>query len=393
MILNKGQEEALKVAIQRYRDGEKFTTIAGPAGSGKSTLVRFIVEALPFKEEEICYCAYTGKACQVLLKKGNKNVSTLHKLLYKSVPRPDGTFMRTPKLYTGYKLIIADECSMIPKELVDLLLSHKVYVIFLGDNFQLPPVDKDCDNHLLDNPQAVLTEILRQAQESEIIQLSMKIRNQEPISFFEGNDVKILPQSELNTGMLTWADQIICATNKTRMYLNNHMRDILQRIGGPQDGDKVICTRNYWDYLAENEDPLVNGTIGFLSKVNQSYLNIPRWAGPPDGGRSIDITRGIFTSDSGGVFGTLRMDTNMILTGESSIQWKTAYRMNKNERSRGLLPLEFLYGYAITCHKSQGSQWPNILVVEEKFPFDKVEHARWLYTAVTRAENKVVLVR
>ena len=391
MILNKGQEEALKVAIQRYRDGEKFTTIAGPAGSGKSTLVRFIVEALPFKEEEICYCAYTGKACQVLLKKGNKNVSTLHKLLYKSVPRVDGTFMRTPKLYIGYKLIVADECSMIPKELVDLLLSHKVYVIFLGDNFQLPPVDKDCDNHLLDNPQAVLTEILRQAQESEIIQLSMKIRNQEPISFFEGNDVKILPQSELNTGMLTWADQIICATNKTRMYLNNHMRDILQRVGGPQDGDKVICTRNYWDYSAENEDPLVNGTIGFLSKVSQSYLNIPRWAGPPDGGRSIDVTRCIFTSDSGGVFGTLRMDTNMILTGENSIQWKTAYRMNK--RSRGLLPLEFLYGYAITCHKSQGSQWPNVLVVEEKFPFDKVEHARWLYTAVTRAENKVVLIR
>ena len=70
---------------------------------------------------------------------------------------------------------------MAPKELVDILLGHKVYVIFLGDPFQLPPVSKDDDNHLLDSPHIFLDEIMRQAQESDIIRLTMQIRNQEPI--------------------------------------------------------------------------------------------------------------------------------------------------------------------------------------------------------------------
>ena len=99
MNLNKGQEEALEIAVMRHKLGYKFTTIAGPAGSGKSTLVKFIVKALPYKENDICYCAFTGKACQVLLKKGNKNVSTLHRLLYESVPKPDGTFLRKKKIF------------------------------------------------------------------------------------------------------------------------------------------------------------------------------------------------------------------------------------------------------------------------------------------------------
>ena len=65
----------------------------------------------------------------------------------------------------------------------------------------------------------------------------------------------------------------------------------------------------------------------------------------------------------------------------------------KNEKTKHLVPYDFTYGYAITCHKSQGSQWPKVLGVEEKFPFDKTEHARWLYTAATRASDKLVIVK
>ena len=79
MILNKGQEQGLKIAIERHRQGCKFTTIAGYAGTGKSTLVRFIIEALDVDENDVCYCAFTGKAAEVLRKKGNKNACTLHK--------------------------------------------------------------------------------------------------------------------------------------------------------------------------------------------------------------------------------------------------------------------------------------------------------------------------
>ena len=73
MILTKGQEKGLKIAIERYKQGFKFTTISGYAGSGKTTLVKFIVEALNIEKDKVCYCAFTGKAVEVLRKKGNKN--------------------------------------------------------------------------------------------------------------------------------------------------------------------------------------------------------------------------------------------------------------------------------------------------------------------------------
>ena len=81
----------------------------------------------------------------------------------------------------------------------------------------------------------------------------------------------------------------------------------------------------------------------------------------------------------------------MISTGETTLDWKTSFKLSKNPKTRHLVPLEFTYGYAITCHKSQGSEWDKVLVVEEKFPFDKEEHARWLYTAATRASEKLVI--
>ena len=83
----------------------------------------------------------------------------------------------------------------------------------------------------------------------------------------------------------------------------------------------------------------------------------------------------------------------MIMTGEKCMDKTTAYKLTKNPRTSKLVPLEFTYGYAITGHKSQGSEWPKVLVLEESFPFSKEEHARWLYTCCTRAENKLVLLR
>lgn len=206
MILTPKQEQGLKIAVQRHKDGEKYTVISGYAGTGKSTLVRFIISALDVDEGRVCYTAFTGKAAEVLRKKGNRNVSTLHRLLYESIPREAGGFYRRIKPSIPYDIIIVDECSMAPKELIDILLNHKVYVIFLGDPFQLPPIDKDDDNHLLDNPHIFLDEIMRQAQESEIIRLTMKIRNQEPISFGSSDTVKILHHRELTQGMYSWAD-------------------------------------------------------------------------------------------------------------------------------------------------------------------------------------------
>ena len=102
MVLTAKQEEGLRIALDRYHAGEKFTVISGYAGTGKSTLVRFIIEALNIDEEDVVYTAFTGKAAEVLHKKGNKNAMTLHKLLYDSFPKGDGTFFKKPKALIDY---------------------------------------------------------------------------------------------------------------------------------------------------------------------------------------------------------------------------------------------------------------------------------------------------
>ena len=393
MILTKRQEEGLRTAVARHRAGEKYTVIAGYAGTGKSTLVRYIIDALNVEEDRVCHCAFTGKAAEVLKKKGNKNVATLHRLLYEHIPRPAGGFFRKPKPFIDYDVIVVDEVSMAPKSLMELLFKHQVYVICLGDPFQLPPIDKDEDNHLLDNPHIFLDEIMRQEEDSEIIQLTMKIRNQEPIDYFNGNEVKIIPYSDLNTGVLQWGDQILTATNAKRQAINNQMRALQGRTGEPVDGDKIICLRNYWEDSSLNGDALINGTIGILQNSFQTWREIPRFVQSDI--KKFDVLVGdLVVPETNDIYQMTEMDRQMIITGEKCCDWRLSYKLGKLRPKYGeIVPKEFTYAYAITTHKSQGSEWPKVVVLEEKFPFDKTEHARWLYTACTRSSEKLVLVR
>ena len=107
--------------------------------------------------------------------------------------------------------------------MVDLLLSHKVYIIFLGDPFQLPQIDKKEENGILDKPHVFLDEIMRQAQESEIIRLTMDIRNGKSLSLFKGNEVQVIDPKDVVGGMYGWAAQIIVAKNATRRNINSQL--------------------------------------------------------------------------------------------------------------------------------------------------------------------------
>ena len=391
MILTAKQEEGLKIAVARYKANEKYTIISGYAGTGKSTLVRFIIDALDVAPSKVAYATFTGKAAEVLRKKGNANAMTLHRLLYDHFPREGGGFFRKPKKHLEYNIIVVDEISMVPQEMIELLFSHRCYVIGLGDPFQLPPICEEDNNRLLEKPHVFLDEIMRQAAESEIIQLSMDIRNYKPLKLYKGNEVQVLSPKEVNTGMLLWADQILVATNLKRELCNKTIRQLLGYGEEPEEGEKVVCLHNYWEDLSEGGDALVNGTIGILEAPTVETITFPRWT------RTIKknvkaITANIVVDND--IYSCVNIDRKKLMTEEKSLDWRDEYKLSGLKYKIGdLVPKEFVYAYAITCHKAQGSQWPKILVFEERFPFNKEEHARWLYTAVTRAEEKIVLIR
>lgn len=386
MELTRKQEEGLRIAIERYRMEEPYTVIAGYAGTGKSTLIRFIIEALNFNPEQVAYIAYTGKAAQVLRNKGCPNAMTAHRLLYHSKQRPDGTYFHIPRDSIGtYKLIVVDEVSMLPKKMWDLLLSHGRYVIACGDPGQLPPVSEEDSPSILDHPHIFLDEIMRQAKDSEIIRLSAAVRERKPISVYKGTEINIVRKRDVIDGMLTWADQIICGKNNTRYQLNSYFRTL--KWGKdvnvtPIEGDKIICRHNNWDKVNRVGDALVNGSIGTLSSF---HISPNPWL---EQKCIIDFLPDKYDeddSDNDIMFRSLLIDWKLLTKNEFTVT-KENFRMFP----KWLRPEQFEYGYAITCHKSQGSEYDKVLVFEEILK--DTDHARWLYTAITRAAKKLTIV-
>ena len=392
MILTKKQQEGLNTAVDRYKNKEAYTCIAGYAGTGKSTLISFIIEALNLKHKEVAYVAFTGKAANILSQKGCPNATTAHKLLYHSKPLPDGRYIHEPKttLDHQYKLLVVDEISMLPKEMWYLLLRHHIHIIACGDPEQLPPINPDMDNHVLDHPHVFLDEIMRQAAESEIIRLSMHVREGNPLETFQcdNQQVQVITKNDVVTGMYEWADQIICATNNTRININNNMRKLRGFSDAPQENDKVISLSNHWDFFSAGHAPLTNGSIGYLKEFTVQSIYLPKYI--YNGSLEVMITT-VETEDKD-IFTGLSLDYNFLMNNKKTLSPQQEYKLLKNKKYMDP-PFDFTYGYAITCHKAQGSEWQKLLVFEEKFPFNKEEHRRWLYTAITRASEKLVIVK
>lgn len=382
MQLTDKQQKGLEIALQRYKEHKKYTVIAGMAGTGKTTLVSYIIQALGIPSSQVVYVSFTGKAALVLREHGNENAVTAHKLLYHARQLKDGSYRFYPrkKLEKPYKIVVVDEVSMLPLDMWELLLSHPVHVLALGDPAQLPPVRKE--NNVLDDPHIFLDEIVRQAQDSEIIDLSLRIREGKNLPEQKGTEVQVLSKSKLVSGMLTWADQVLVATNKQRDYYNNLIRQYIWGANVPKElqlGDKIICLKNIWNSSNMIGESMVNGTIGTVEYLSELHL---------DDGRvlyCIDLMPEGYDSYYA-MFECVYIDKQLFLTGVPAF--------TPEEIKGAPYPIvPFAYGYAITCHKAQGSQWDNVLVIEENFPFKKDDHKRWLYTACTRAVEKLVVIK
>lgn len=377
ITLTKGQEEAIKVAVQRYKNNEKYTVIAGAAGSGKTTTVRYIVDALNVDMSDVVFATFTGKASLVLRNKGCHNAMTLHRLLYipKTLSNGDVEFEERTTLEYDYKIVVVDEVSMVPQKMWELLLSHQIYVIALGDMFQLPPISGN--STVLEHPHVVLTEIMRQALDNPIIRLSMDIREGKTLSYGGPREARIIPKEKVSNKLLLGADIVLCGRNDTRMALNSHIRKLKwgnNYQDAPIEGDRIIALKNDWWFSSDTGEPLINGELGEISRIrykDTKHLKpkMTAW----------------FNSDTSGIFKHINIDYKMLCTGEPTVT-----RENYGEFCKIQKPREFAYGNVITAHKAQGSQFGKVLVYSEVMG-DRDLFRKWLYSACTRAIDKVII--
>lgn len=381
------QDGAVEAIKEWYTNSSKQTFfLAGFAGTGKSTIVQHAIDVLGVKKEKVEFACYTGKAALVLSQKasGKFKVKTIHRLIYKLDEATKGapTFILRAKHELDHlKLIVIDECSMVDGQVMQDLKSFGVKILFIGDTGQLPPVNQKGNEDFLkmfNNPDYTLTEIHRQAEGNPIIYLSMLARTKQPIPYgwYGANrEVLVIDQMQwhqVKQHCYTTADQIICGKNKTRHGLN---QDIRQYLGYtnilPQKGDKLICTRNDWGKSIQDIN-LVNGMTGYVDYIKydmQDNYDIKR-----------EAMKIAFRPDF-----TDKKFHNLYLVNDHFTDKE--YKLLPHEYS---IYSEFDYGYCITCHKSQGSQWNNVVVISEML--NREEHHRWLYTAITRSAEKLVLV-
>ena len=380
------QQEAIDAVVDWFHndDEKQCFFLAGYAGTGKSTIVELILEQLEFeKDKRPVFACYTGKAALVLTQKTGRKVKTLHKLLYSPEFLKGGGVEFVRKAGKDMKhvgLAVIDEWSMVDGEIYEDLISFGFKVLCVGDTGQLPPVQKVANEELeymLKNPDFLLTEIHRQAADNPIIYLSWLARTKQTIPYgWHGKNKEVLVVNQQQWNQIKekcyrTADQIICGKNVTRNRLNQEIRKTLDFSGTfPKPGEKLICTRNNWERELEGVN-LVNGMIGYVETVDEKHGDKKHKLGS----FKMDFRPEFLDSFFEDVFVVKEK-----FKGNYVKLWREQYKMYD----------DFEFGYAITCHKSQGSQWENLVVIAERMNWET--YHLWLYTAITRAEKRLILV-
>jgi exodeoxyribonuclease V len=402
------KQQAALAAVRAWLDGwdlgkdkRQCFYLAGYAGSGKTTLAR---EFALGTGRHVEFGAFTGKAALVLQKKGCPDAKTIHSLIYVPVIKSKARLVELQDEYTAAKdagdedamrelqaaideehrklkapsfalneggsvmleadMAVIDECSMVDDRMGSDMLQFKKPILVLGDPAQLPPVGKGTGFFTSREPDFMLDEVHRQAAGSPVLQLATKVRNGASVlDLGEYGSSRILPRKAVTIGeAVADFDQILCGKNETRRAINREIRKHLGRKGDlPEPGDKLICLRN------DKDSALLNGSF---------------W-----------IVVSSIEEDDGD---TLRLVLSDPDDSEAPMKVCMAHRHHFEGRElpwfRARDAQEFDYGYAITCHKSQGSQWPRVLIYDQSAVF-RQDRRKWLYTAITRAAESVTIVQ
>ncbi len=388
--LSVDQAEALRQIGSWYRSrSSPYLTLGGYAGTGKTTLIAYLRQALRQHDPEarVAFCAYTGKATRVLTERLREqkvprrkdSVSTIHSLIYTTQDAVGGG---TPNWVLKESLerdfIIVDEASMVDEVIWRDLLSFELPILAVGDHGQLPPVGSPFN--LMAEPMVRLERIFRQAEDSPIIEMGTLARTSGELSVREyGAGVRKLDRALPETGIMvqelleSWRPDllVLCGYNQTRVKLNAAMRGFRDiESAEPVSGDRVVCLRN------NRVKKIYNGMIGRIVRcvlVSPDEDPDGRWYEAEIELEGEDYTySGHVLREQFGAAETAR-DVPLAPDGERGDLWD--------------------FGYALTVHKAQGSQAQRVLLFEERFARSSEEDwRRWLYTAVTRAQEELTVI-
>lgn len=381
-------------------DNRPIFRLFGFAGTGKTTLIKHLISELEL-DGSCLFGAYTGKAAMVM-RKQSLPAQTIHSLIYQPVPpdkkeceelhkriqteeNPDIKKELKAELrdksqvhfvlkskgssdLSDASLLVLDECSMVNDEMMDDLLSFEVPMLVLGDPGQLPPIEGE-GALIRDDPDYKLTEIHRQAADNPIIDFATRARHGIYIPKLQRGTSAHLPQSVIKNDDIMQYDQILCGKNHTRKIINQKIRQLKGFTDiYPQVGDKLICLKN------DQDKGLFNGMMCEVISVGELL----------DTAIEIEIRRETDTPSSiPQKIHALRAHFDAYHDKEALENVKWWDRTGNNE---------FDFGYAITVHKSQGSQWDKVLLWDDKFfVWKPSDRRKWLYTGITRAVESITI--
>ena len=371
MMWSTEQDAAMKAVGAWLADwrGPQVFRLFGYAGTGKTTLAKEIAAQSGL---DVLFATFTGKASLVLRSKGCGNACTLHSLIYKVVQDEDTgeiEFKLNPESeLADADLLIVDEVSMVGEELARDVLGFGKKVLVLGDPAQLPPVKSE-GYFINAEPDAMLTQVHRQALDNPIIRMSMDIRNGVGLKAGQYGDSLVSDgmAREDVARLVLGADQVICGLNKSRVLYNNRIRALKGLEGDiepwhPTRGDRLICLRN------DRRQGIFNGSMWHCRKTG--------W-----GRRKKKLILELNAMDEKRAPLQTEVFPHFFNGTEKELDWRQLKGVH-----------QFTFGWAITCHKSQGSEWGKVFVFDQSGSFGD-DRRKWLYTAVTRASEQVTVLR
>jgi len=363
VTLSEHQNTVYENVVEELKEPNAVVVMKGYAGTGKTTMLKPIAEAVASSVG--CYpllAALTGKAAKRIGEATGLSTSTIHKLIYDPIIENGKLIGWERKTEIPPLPVLIDEASMVSSkvydDLVSLVTKSGASILFTGDGFQLPPVEDDFD--LMSQAKHELLEIHRQAEGSPIIKASMLLRKKVSASDLLGSIPKRAVSEQFN-----WdADEtIICLSNKDRVNFNMRIRkrrfDVVD--DKPREGDRIVILKN------NHKEGLLNGEVLHINSIISMNSTTARVTFMELGSQEYTISLHCFHNE--------KPDFKEVASRHSDVLYAD-------------------FGYALTCHKSQGSQFDKVYILDPTWFKRKSpeQYYRWMYTAVTRAVKEAIIV-